>query len=197
MRVIRASVIVVATVAAAVIGATTPAWAGTSSSTDSASVVHQTGGSSSSAGVTAVGSRLINGDGDTAGKCLEIPDGGTSRTYVIMNSCHTNAHQSWYFTSHTGGYVAIRSHDADAAGTCLTAIGSNGYAVRMASCPTVGASQAWVILQHANGWFQLRNKAYSDQCLDVRDNGLSNIVQTWLCGPSNKGNQLWHWHSVG
>jgi Ricin-type beta-trefoil lectin domain-like len=60
----------------------------------------------------AVGSRIINGDGDTAGKCLEIANGGTSRG-VQMAGCHTNAHQSWYFRGVGDGWFEIRSHDLD------------------------------------------------------------------------------------
>nr|AXL06566.1 hypothetical protein [uncultured bacterium]AXL06575.1 hypothetical protein [uncultured bacterium] len=145
----------------------------------------------------AVGSRLANGDGDTTGECLEIDAGGTSTTTVVMRTCHTNAHQSWYFTAHTGGVIAIRSHDPDAAGRCLTAGVFQDLPVRMAACPTVGAPQAWHIVGDPDGWFQLRNHAYSDQCLDVSANGLGDVVKTWGCRTTSNGNQLWKWRSVG
>jgi hypothetical protein len=126
------------------------------------------------ADVTAVGSRLINGDGDTSGKCLEI-----SSAFIDLGS----------------GWVQIRSHDADARGKCLTARGED-FQVIMATCD--GADdQDWYRNPASNGWFQLYNPYWGNQCLDVENNGLSNVVQTWLCGPLNKGNQLWHWHSVG
>jgi hypothetical protein len=146
------------------------------------------------ADVTAVGSRLINGDGDTSGKCLEISNGGTGAG-VQMAGCHTNAHQSWAFIDLGSGWVQIRSHDADARGKCLTARGED-FQVIMATCD--GADdQDWYRNPASNGWFQLYNPYWGNQCLDVENNGLSNVVQTWLCGPLNKGNQLWHWHSVG
>lgn len=149
-----------------------------------------------SAGVMAVGSRLINGDGDTSGECLEISSGGTG-TRVQMARCHTNAHQSWYFIQLGGGWVQIRSHDTDANGKCLTARGE-GNQVVMQSCTGNDAQDWWTGRPASPGWFQLNNPAYLGyQCLDVKDNGLNDIVQTWQCGPSNKGNQLWRWHSVG
>jgi hypothetical protein len=150
----------------------------------------------SSAGVVALPpSRMVNGDGDTSGKCLEIDDAGRG-TGVHMRTCHGNAHQSWYLTVHSGGVYAVRSHDPDAAAKCLTAAVFEGNPVRMADCSNgVGSSQAWVRDMRGDGWFQLDVVAYSEQCLDVAANGLSADVQTWLCGPLTgpnvKGNQLW------
>ncbi|QFU91751.1 RICIN domain-containing protein [Amycolatopsis sp. YIM 10] len=145
----------------------------------------------------AVGSRLINGDGDTSGRCLEISGGGTG-TWVQMAGCHTNAHQSWYFTPHTGGVIAVRSHDADVAGECLSS-GSSGVQAAMGDCVTngVSANQAWYQTPVSNGWFKLRNKLFTNLCLEVANSGQSTRVQSGPCGASNQGNQLWHWHTVG
>lgn len=143
----------------------------------------------------AVGSRLINGDGDTAGKCLEISNGGRG-DYIQMAGCHTNAHQSWYLHYISDDLVSLRSHDPDTVGQCVSAW-SEGVQVTMSNCSNA-SNQIWRKIDHANGWFQLRNNDFQgNQCLDVKDNGQDDVVQTWLCGPSNKGNQLWHWHSVG
>jgi hypothetical protein len=144
----------------------------------------------------AVGSRLINGDGNTSGKCLEISGGGTG-SWIQMAGCHTNAHQSWYVTSHTGGVIAIRSHDPDVSGECLSS-GSSGVQAAMGDCTSngVSANQAWYRIERANGWFQLVNKLYPTLCLEVANSGQSNRVQSGPCGPSNQGNQLWHWHTV-
>jgi hypothetical protein len=38
-----------------------------------------------------VGTRLVNGDGDTAGRCLSIANAGRGIA-VLMESCNTNAH---------------------------------------------------------------------------------------------------------
>jgi hypothetical protein len=149
-----------------------------------------------SAGVTALPpSRMVSGDGNTQGKCLEIDNGGTG-SGVHMRTCHGNAHQSWYLTLHTGGVYAIRSHDTDARGKCLTAPVFAGNPVRMADCSNgVGAPQAWARDLRSDGWFMLDVLAYTEECLDVAGNGLSEDVQTWLCGPLTgpdvKGNQLW------
>ncbi|QFR02204.1 ricin-type beta-trefoil lectin domain protein [Streptomyces phaeolivaceus] len=150
-------------------------------------------GSGAPVDAAAASGRVINGDGDTSGTCLEITDTGRGSA-VVMARCHVNAHQGWDLVPVGSGYFTMRSHDADAAGKCLTGFGE-GVQVEMRSC-NGQRTQQWFILYHANGWFQLQNRAQSSQCLDVRSNGLSNVVQTWLCGPANKGNQLWHWHTV-
>ena len=134
-----------------------------------------------------VGTRLANGDGDTSGECLSIE--GTGRgPKLLMEPCNTNAHQGWVIDGNK-----VRSQDRDARGRCLTALGE-GNQVSMQPCsPPQDPTQHWVVVPNTPGgdWFQLLNGAYGPQCLDVRDNGLSNAVQTWRCGPSNKGNQLW------
>lgn len=150
----------------------------------------------SSAGVAALPpSRMVSGDGDTVGKCLEIDNAGEGPG-VHMRPCHSNAHQSWYLTLHSGGVYAIRSHDPDAKGMCLTSGVFEGNPVRMADCSRgVGSLQAWERDIRSDGWFQLDVVAYTERCLDVAANGLSEDVQTWLCGPltgpGTKGNQLW------
>lgn len=151
--------------------------------------------------VMAVGARLANGAGATSGTCMETEANGGEWALIYMATCHSNAHQSWYFTAHTGGYVAIRSHDQDASGRCVTApILQNNFA-QMESCPTVGQLQAWVVTQRTDGWFQLRNKGDNTQCLEVGGNGMSGVVQAGDCGPvtgpGTAGYQLWKWRSVG
>lgn len=144
-----------------------------------------------------VGTRLVNGDGDTSGKCLSIENTGRG-TRVLMEGCTVNAHQGWEFrTTPIDQGMQIVSQDADARGRCLTAHGE-GQQVTMDPCLSYYDSgfrhQVW---SRGTGWFQIHNAAPINgrfQCLDVRDNGLSNVVQTWLCGPSNKGNQLWKWY---
>jgi hypothetical protein len=93
----------------------------------------------------------------------------------------------------------IRSHDADAAGRCLTAL-PKGIPAAMFTCDG-GNDQLWWFGRPASpGWFQMENYVWEGTiplCLDVENNGLSNEVSVWNCGPSNKGNQLWRWASVG
>ncbi|MEV0308670.1 RICIN domain-containing protein [Nonomuraea fuscirosea] len=166
------------------------------------SLVVSTGGSalaseaSPSAREMAVGSRLVNGDGDTSGKCLENA-GGRGGPSLQMAPCHTNAHQSWYFHQLGSGYVQIRSHDVDAADKCITSYG-HGDPVRMEFCDGGDHQRWWTGRQASPGWMQLSasNPGFS-VCLDVKEHGESNIVQAWECGASNQGNQLWKWHSVG
>lgn len=152
---------------------------------------------SAAAGTAAVGSRLINGDGDTSGTCLEIEYGG-SGPGVHMAGCHVNAHQSWRFTTHTGGYVAIRSHDPDQAGNCLSAGTAVSESPLITDCSDeVGADEAWTQIHRSNGWFQLHSKAYQGLCLAVIDVGSRELVAMHRCGGATQGNQLWHWASVG
>lgn len=133
-----------------------------------------------------VGSRMANGDGDTAGTCLSIENTGRG-TRVLMESCTVNAHQGWDLEYLWGSVYRVRSQDRDADNRCLTAHGE-GQQVTMEPCDYADA-RLWHRLPSGN-WFQL--EAYgTNQCLDVRANGLSNVVQTWLCGPNNKSNQLW------
>jgi len=158
----------------------------------------------SSAPVSAgVGTRLANGDGNTSGTCMSIVNAGRG-TSVEMEPCTTNAHQGWELVRepHLGG-VQILSQDIDAGGRCLTAHGQ-GVRVTMDRCvsrsthPGLYAQQVWGPVTISGSWQQLLNYAFVPaglQCLDVRDNGTSNVVQTWLCGPITgpniKGNQLW------
>jgi alpha-galactosidase len=154
----------------------------------------------SSADVMAVGSRLVNGDGDTSGKCLEISNGGKGEgARVHMAGCHVNAHQSWFFTPVGNGWFMIRSHDADASGRCLTAL-PKGIPAAMYTCDGSNDQLWWTGRLASPGWFQLENWVWEGSiplCLDVENNGQSNDVSVWDCGPSNKGNQLWKWASVG
>lgn len=154
----------------------------------------------------AVGTRLANGDGDTTNECMSILNAGRS-TSVELEPCNTNAHQGWEYISDGAGGVRIVSQDADAAGRCLTAH-ANGVRVTMDRCvsrsthPALYEQQVWLrVVLPREPWRQLASLAFwqrpssERQCLDVRDNGLSNVVQTWVCGPSSgaavKGNQMW------
>jgi hypothetical protein len=148
-----------------------------------------------------VGTRLANGDGDTSGKCMSIINAGRS-TSVEMEGCSTNAHQGWVLDAEYDFWFRIKSQDADAGGRCLTAHGQ-GVRVTMDRCSTdIGSSlyerQIWTRWLISGNWYQFENAfpfAQGPQCLDVRDNGLSNVVQIWQCGPTSgpnvKGNQEW------
>lgn len=141
----------------------------------------------------AVGGRLINGDGDTSGECLEISGAGTTHR-IQMGTCHVNAHAGWTFASIGGGYFQIRSHDtADSNGRCLT--GFIQAQAQMVVCDGVD-DQEWSQVPAPNNWFLLKNRFYGN-CLTVTANGTSNVVASAPCGnPANAGPQKWHWHSV-
>lgn len=143
--------------------------------------------------VAAVGGRLINGDGDTSGECLEISGSGTTHR-IQMGTCHVNAHAGWTFQSIGSGYFTIRSHDtADSSGRCLT--GYNQAQAMMLPCDGID-DQEWSQIPAPNNWFMLKNR-FHGTCLDVKDHGTSNVVWTFPCGdPANAGPQKWHWHSV-
>jgi len=152
-----------------------------------------------------VGSHLVNGDGDTAGKCLSIADTGRGSA-VLMEPCNLDAHQGWRFGIKIGngptyppptdGHSRIRSQDADAAGRCLTA---HGHAEPVTMEPCAGPDseiydrKAWTSSAPSGNWFGLWNRgAFTTvQCLDVRDRGRSDVVQNVTCGPANQGNQRW------
>lgn len=162
--------------------------------------------------VMATANRMINGDGGTSGKCMEIAGGGPSSTYVQMAPCRSYAHQGWRIESawitvlFAGGTTVtllaerVWSHDPDAAGRCLTYTGHNVQA-RMLPCS--GINSWWLQLPASRGFFQLESVAawsYSistgndadRKCLDVHVDRTrtTNVVHHWTCGPSNKGNQL-------
>lgn len=143
-----------------------------------------------------VGTRLVNGAGATSNKCMSIENTGRGNL-VLLETCNLNAHQGWVLTP-VRQYVQVRSQDQDAGGKCLTA-NFQGNQVYMSTClrdiDPDSVYQEWFVDRiGTTAWFQLQNATYGDgsaQCLDVRDNGRSNVVQTWGCGPDNKGNQMW------
>jgi hypothetical protein len=105
-----------------------------------------------------------------------------------METCTTNAHQGWEYWRSSVGPSTVRSQDADARGRCLTAHGEDNQ-VSMQPCFSNDSTQHWVMFHPTIGsdWFQLINYAHgTPQCLDVENNGLSNVVQTWRCGPAKK-----------
>lgn len=149
-----------------------------------------------------IGTRLANGDGDTRDLCMSIVNAGRG-TSVEMEPCNLNAHQGWELKTEDGVWFWIVSQDGDAAGRCLTSHGE-GVRVTMDRCSTQPPGsdnyeqQIWARTQTSSGWYQYRNARWAEpsrQCLDVRDNGRSNVVQSWLCGPTTgpniKGNQQW------
>jgi len=123
-----------------------------------------------------------------------------------MEPCNLDAHQGWRFGIKIGngptyppptdGHSRIRSQDADAAGRCLTA---HGHAEPVTMEPCAGPDseiydrKAWTSSAPSGNWFGLWNRgAFTTvQCLDVRDRGRSDVVQTVTCGPANQGNQRW------
>src|SRR5687767_12289829 len=48
--------------------------------------------------VLATANRMINGDGGTSGKCMEIAGGAPGSTAVQMAPCRSHAHQGWTLT---------------------------------------------------------------------------------------------------
>jgi len=150
-----------------------------------------------------VGTRLANGDGDTANKCMSIVNAGRG-TSVEMEPCTTNAHQGWELDYVGDNLFRIVSQDtADARGRCLTAH-SEGVRVTMDRCADpdtgIGQRQSWSRWRVSPGWYlyeswwQFPGPA-DRQCLDVRGSGTTNVVQIWQCGPvagpDIKGNQIW------
>ncbi|MFD2351052.1 RICIN domain-containing protein [Nonomuraea ferruginea] len=153
---------------------------------------------SATAGVAAVGSRLINGDGDTSGTCLEIEYGGTGTGVRMARLPRQRPPELALHHPHRGGYVAIRSHDPDQAGNCLSAGSVVSESPFMRDCTDgVDADMAWTQIHRSNGWFQLHSKAYQGLCLAVIDIGARDLVTMHQCGGATQGNQLWHWASVG
>lgn len=165
--------------------------------------------------VLATANRMINGDGGTSGKCMEIAGGAPGSTAVQMAPCRSYAHQGWTLTSQwvtvvlPGGSTVTRlayrvvSHDPDAAGRCLTYTGHNTQA-RMYPCSgSINPPDLWLKNDASNGWFQLESvNAWAHhlatgnpadrKCLDVHVDRTrtTNVVHHWTCGPLNKGNQL-------
>jgi hypothetical protein len=165
--------------------------------------------------VLATANRMINGDGGTSGKCMEIAGGAPGSTAVQMAPCQSYAHQGWTLNPTPTTFVLpggntltltayrVTSHDRDAAGRCLTYTGQNVQA-RMYACSSgINPPDVWLKNNAPNGWFQLESAtAYARylvtgnpadrKCLDVHVDRTktTNIVHHWTCGPLNKGNQL-------
>jgi hypothetical protein len=132
-----------------------------------------------------VGARLVNADGDTAGKCL---DGYYIN--VRMHTCNNTADQDWVITS-TGRSGYIYFSPRNGAGWCLADVGYSGQGQQvqlLQGCNRL--NQEWSRTWY-NNYFQVKNY-WSGRCLDVRDYGMSNVVQAWPC--LNQGNQKWKWH---
>lgn len=164
---------------------------------------------SSSVQPLATPNRIINGDGGTSGKCLEIAGGGPTSELVQMAPCRSYAHQGWRLRQwlvsipYRDGFIdiiafTVESHDPDAAGRCLTYMGQATQA-RMRPCGRV--DNLWFRNQAPNGWFQLesvwawsisQDRPENYKCLDVHvdRSRTTNVVHSWTCGPLNKGNQL-------
>jgi hypothetical protein len=167
--------------------------------------------------VLATPNRMVNGDGGTHGKCMEIAGGGPSSYLIQMAPCRSYAHQGWTLrqrqvTLPNGNSVTayrIESHDPDAAGDCVTYMGQAVQA-RMTAWACNSLEGHWFRNTASSGWAQLESVAawYFDylytgnpahrQCLDVHVDRTrtTNVVQTWACGPLNKGNQLFRVQSA-
>jgi len=149
------------------------------------------------------GTRLANGAGPTSGLCMSVTNSGRG-TSVEMEGCTLNAHQGWVHQDDPyGSWIKLVSQDPEAAGRCLTTHGE-GIRVTMDRCSTEPDTslydrQLWRrTATSTTGWYQYQSAYWINgtrQCLDVRDNGRSKVVQIWLCGPTVppglKGNQLW------
>lgn len=125
--------------------------------------------------------RLVNGDGDTAGKCLDFDQ--ASFYYVQLWSCRTGVSQQlWHYHPIGLGGMEIWS----AQGGCVNAAGQgSGARVIVSNCTT--SYSTWTATRYGD-WIQWRNAA-TNKCLDVKDYGLSNVVQMWDC--LDQGNQKW------
>lgn len=135
-----------------------------------------------------VGARFANADGDTAGKCMDLDGWGTNER-VHMVACNNAPNQDWFFKHYSGGFFTIRSYDADAANECLSDTGGGqvGIQVRVVACG-VDYSQLWDVVEWSGTWYYLYNYG-TGLCLDVRDYGMSNVVQTVGC--RDVGSQRW------
>lgn len=165
--------------------------------------------------VLATANRMVNGDGGTSGKCMEVAGGAPGSTAVQMAPCRSYAHQGWTLTPYwttivlPGGnsvsFTAYRvtSHDRDAAGRCLTYTGHNVQARMFTCASSINPPDLWLKNNAPNGWFQLESAiAYAQylgtsnpanrKCLDVHVDRTktTNVVHHWTCGPLNKGNQI-------
>ena len=159
--------------------------------------------------VLVTANRMVNGDGGTNGKCMEIAGGGVGSTYVQMAPCQSYAHQGWTERAwsvtlpngHTRRAYTVESHDGDAAGRCLTYTG-HAVQARMFGCGYLDtfwikrdAPSAWHQLESVEAWYygySVTGNLDDRKCLDVHVNTgqTTNVVHHWTCGPLNKGNQL-------
>jgi hypothetical protein len=144
------------------------------------------------------GQRIKNGDGDAAGKCLDIEGAGASNQVDVWH-CNGGAWQNWNYRGRPdiqNGVYEIRSRQTrPLADYCVTASSfGNGTQVFLSNCNNFGT--LWVVhpVSGASGWNQWENYDFPGQCLDVRDFGKSNVVQQWDCNfsnPATRGNQMW------
>jgi hypothetical protein len=161
----------------------------------------------------ATANRMVNGDGATNHKCMEIAGGGPSSELVQMAGCQSYAHQGWTLQPQsltldtsagpvTYTVYTVRSHDPDAAGRCLDDWGPGWQAHMSRGCRYWPA--LWFKRPLSNGWFKLEavEPWYFDYlqtgnpadrvCLDVL------VGPAWptyevisaVCGPSNDGSQM-------
>lgn len=146
-------------------------------------------GAATDAGVLTVGQRIINADGDTAGKCLDW-EGGGSTSYVQMWGCNGYSWQDWAYVDQGLGLWTIHSRHLN---MCLRSNGPLGQRVGIGLCVIQGDLEhspiMWVRRPYSSGWVQWMSASHPGQCIDVRDYGTSRLVQLWTC--LEQGNQRW------
>jgi hypothetical protein len=141
-------------------------------------------------GVLVDGQRVINGDGDTAGKCLDNAGVGTELS-LQMWQCNDGRQQDWNYVDRGGGLWQIYSRLNN---NCVSAEG-HGAQAAVVNCsfivgPPERSSFFWYVRNYPGGWHRWESARYRGQCLDVRGSGTSNVVQLWDC--LDQGNQKWH-----
>jgi hypothetical protein len=138
-------------------------------------------------GPLVVGQRIINGDGDTSGKCLDYEGAGTG-LYAQMWACNGGRQQDWNYVQVSGNVYEIRTRIANNPYPCVDGPSAQqGTRVVMTGCTTT--SSLWVAENFPNGWVRWRNY-WSGLCMDVRGGGTTNVIQMWPC--LDQGNQKWH-----
>jgi hypothetical protein len=139
------------------------------------------------------GQRIASGDGDAAGRCLDIVDGGVGMT-VQMWECNRGRHQDWQYLRRPdiGQGPNVYQIKSRLDGRCLSALyGKNwGRPVTVESCSDGLLDHFWIMHGDPSGWHSWQNNWYRDQCMDVKDYGTSRTVQIWDC-LMHQGNQRW------
>ncbi|MEN3304627.1 MAG: hypothetical protein V7603_829 [Micromonosporaceae bacterium] len=157
---------------------------------------------SATAGPLTAGQRIKNADGDTTGKCLDLQGAGAG-PFAQMWQCNGGAQQNWSYHGRpdiANGVYEIVSRFPSATPQCLagnpTAQGIQVYVLQCDESRSV-TNMLWEVnpIGSWNQWILvIASPGNPSFCLDVRDNGKSNVVQVWPCNisdPATRGNQMW------